>query len=279
MENNLTSCLPAHGRVACSLCFPNESVEFDRSTKEGDGWRITANPMAWGTVEPEVVVLGFSKGPTQAGALSTSPHDEIAYKGSRKNVGKILAHIKLMPPGTSEQLERSVDRLISDRHGRFHFSSFIRCTVERFDNKKQTWEGSGGGMLDRFVSTKFGSAVANRCASRFLGKLPPTVRLVVMFGLGTKLNYVDSAFAVFQAVRPAAWAKFNDVAHTDGHLMVVHVEHFASQGALTPDWLGTTAKPRADLGNQAREAVHAVLVSVRVAPHHMLQRAAESRRR
>ena len=255
----MTSCLPAHGRVACTLCFPNESVEFDRSTTEGDGWRITANPMAWGTVEPEIVVLGFSKGPTQAGALSTFPHDEIAYKGSRKNVGKILAHIGLMPPGTSDQLERSVNRLISDRHGRFHFSSFIRCTVERFDSKEQTWEGSGGGMLDRFVGTRFGSAVANRCASRFLGGLPPSVRLVVMFGLGTKLNYVASAFSVFRAVRPGAWVKFKDVAYTDGQLMVVHVEHFASQGALIPDWLGTTGKPRADFGKQAQEAVRTAL--------------------
>jgi hypothetical protein len=80
-----------------------------------------------------------------------------------------------------------------------------------------------------------------------------------MFGLGTKLNYVDSAFSVFRAVRPGAWVKFKDVAYTDGQLMVVHVEHFASQGALIPDWLGTTGKPRADLGKQAQEAVRTAL--------------------
>jgi hypothetical protein len=38
-------------------------------------------------------MLGFSKGPTQAGAVSATPHDLIAYKGSRLAVGKIVAHI------------------------------------------------------------------------------------------------------------------------------------------------------------------------------------------
>lgn len=255
----MTSCLPSHGRVACTLCFENNPVDFDRSTIQADGWRITANPMAWGAEEPEVVVLGFSKGPTQAGSLSTVPHDAVAYKGSRKNVGKILAHVGLMPQGTPDQLESTVHRLISDRHGRFHFSSFIRCTVERFDIKKNAWAGSGGGMLDRFMGTQFGNGVANRCASRFLGQLPQSVRLVVMFGLGNKLNYVESAFSVFRAARPGAWVKFNDVAYSDSQLMVVHVEHFASQGALIPDWLGTTAKPRADLGKQAQAAVSKAL--------------------
>lgn len=94
----------------------------------------------------------------------------------------------------------NVNQLISDRTGRFHFSSLIRCTVERFDTKKQSWEGSGGGMLDGFVKTSFGSAVAGRCASRFLRELPSSVRLIVMFGSGTKLNYVESALALFRAL-------------------------------------------------------------------------------
>lgn len=251
----MKSCLPPHGRVPCTLCFFGAPVEFDRSRTEGDGWRITANPLAWGNVKPEILILGFSKGPTQAGALSSTPHDQVAYKGSRRNVGKILAHIGLLPVGTPEHLERNVDQLISDREGRFHFSSLIRCTVERFDTKKQSWEGSGGGMLDGFVKTSLGASVAGRCASRFLRELPSSVRLVVMFGLGKKLNYVESALALFRTARPGTWHKVNEVAYADNQLTVVHVEHFASQGALIPDWLGITNKPRAVLGRQAKEAV------------------------
>ena len=82
--------LPDHGRVACTACFGGEAVVFDASRTGSTNWRITANPCAWGNPNAEVVVLGFSKGPTQAGALARTPHDEIAYKGARHNVGRIL---------------------------------------------------------------------------------------------------------------------------------------------------------------------------------------------
>ena len=81
--------LPAHGRISCTKCFDGH-VEFDISKRSDGDWRVTANPLAWGNQEPEIVVLGFSKGPTQAGALARTPHNAIAYKGSRTNVGKIL---------------------------------------------------------------------------------------------------------------------------------------------------------------------------------------------
>jgi hypothetical protein len=253
------SCLPAHGRVACTQCFPSEVPVFDQTKRSCQSWRITWNPLAWGSTTPEIVVLGFSKGPSQAGALSRAPHDEIAYKGSRKNVGKILAHIGLLPSLPPQELARAVDRLIADQSGRFHFGSLIRCTVERFDEPSQTWKGSGGGMLDKFVATSFGREVVTRCARTFLAALPQRTKLVVMFGLGTKLGYVEEAFRVFREVRLGNWRRLNDVAYTDGRITVVHVEHFASQGSLIPDWIGATGKPRARFGLLARDAVQSAL--------------------
>jgi hypothetical protein len=84
----LRSSLPQHGPVACTTCFGTTAVEFDRTRSQEGEWRITANPLAWGGTHPEVLVLGFSKGPTQAGAMATTPHDAIAFKGSRKNVAR-----------------------------------------------------------------------------------------------------------------------------------------------------------------------------------------------
>ena len=89
--------LPEHGRIECTDCFSQKAVTFDHSKESDAGWRITANPLAWGNRTAEVVVLGFSKGPTQAGALASTPHNESAYMGSRLNVGKILAHVGLPP--------------------------------------------------------------------------------------------------------------------------------------------------------------------------------------
>lgn len=53
--------LPAHGRVACTACYA-APVPVRQTTREGDGWRITANPLAWGNTRPRVLVMGFRKG-------------------------------------------------------------------------------------------------------------------------------------------------------------------------------------------------------------------------
>lgn len=255
------SSLPLHGRVNCSLCYGDQSIQFDRTCNTDADWRITANPLAWGNPDAEIVVLGFSKGPTQAGALDTTPHDQIAYKGGRLAVGKILAHIGLIPKEEPDALKRTVDRLIADRSGRFHFGSLIRCTVERLDHKTGDWKGTGGGMLDKFVAMQFGQEVAGRCSKTFLGDLPSKTRLVVMFGLGTNLNYVREAGNLIKKARPGQWRAVNEVAYADGKVTFVHVEHFASQGALLPNWLGENSHERSRLGLRAREAVQAALAA------------------
>jgi hypothetical protein len=251
--------LPKHGRVNCTRCFQDSLVEFDKTTRTENGWRIKFNPLAWGNEEPEIIVLGFSKGPTQAGALAKDLHNEIACKKSRLNVGKILSHIGLIPSGTHQKLKSHVDNLIADTNGRFHFASLIRCTVERHDQKTDSWKGSGGGMLDKFVSNPFGQFVATNCTKKFLSKLPEKTKIVILFGLGSKMNYVSEAYNLFQNARPGNWRKINSVAYTDGIITVVHVEHFASQGALIPNWIGENNHERGRLGIEAREAVKAGL--------------------
>jgi hypothetical protein len=217
--------------------------------------------LAWGNPHAEIVVLGFSKGPNQVGALIAAKHDDIACKRGRTNVGKILAHLGLIPPAGPKELRREVDRLIAERSGRYHFGSLVRCTVERLDQKSRAWKGSGGGMLDKFIATPFGKSVVSNCSRSFLGNLPPTTRLVVMFGLGNRLNYVNEVFAIWKSARPGPWTKLNEIAYTDGTLTVVHVEHFAAQGALIPRWLGVTPNDRAQLGLLARETVRQALAS------------------
>lgn len=248
-------CLPKHGRVECSRCFRSDALIFDQSREERDGWRITSNALSWGNPTPKVVVLGFSKGPTQAGALARAHHNEIAYKGSRLNVGKILAHVGLIPTQTPEQMKAKVDEIIADSEGEFHFGSLIRCTVERYDEKTKNWKGSGGGMLDKFVATAFGKFVSGNCTREHLAVLPESTKLVVMFGLGTKQNYVRESFKLYEKARPGQWNWINEVSYTDSKITVVHVEHFAAQGALIPNWLGERKHERAKLGLLARDAV------------------------
>lgn len=252
----MSTCLPTHGRVSCDTCYQERPVVFDRTRREAGGWRITANPLAWGNPNAEVVVLGFSKGPTQAGALTSSPHDEIAFKGSRHNVGRILEHIGLLSLSPGDSHRAAVDRLVADRNGRFHFSSLIRCTVERQDTVSGAWKGTGGGMLEKFVKAPLGEEVANNCVKRFLGNLGASTRLVILFGLGSKLSYVEAALRSFKDARPGPWRRLNDVSYTDERIVVVHVEHFAAQGALIPNWLGHGDHPRRALGQMAQVAAN-----------------------
>jgi len=249
------SSLPSHGQIACSLCHRKPFV-FDetRTEREEKDWRITANPLAWGNRRPEVLVLGFSKGPSQAGEIRRLAHNDIPYRKGRMQVGKILAHIGLLPAAKPVELKKMVERAIADRNGRFGWGSLIRCTVERFDSKKGEWVGSGG-MIDQFMGTTFGQEISTTCATRFLRDLPPETKLIVMFGLGAGGNYVDTARKAIKTARPGDWRTINDVAYTDGKVTIVHVEHFASQGANIPNWLGQNGHPRARLGILARAAV------------------------
>lgn len=239
------------------MCHKGQKYSFDRTRTQEQGWRITGNPMAWGSAMPEVLVLGFSKGPTQAGALSSQPHDEIAYRGGRTDLAKILHYVGLLPSADSSL----VDRAIADRDGRFHFASLIRCTVERHDARRGQWTGTGGGMLDRFVATGFGATVAANCTSRFLSELPAKTRLVIMLGMGSKGSYIAACRNLFAAARPGPWSNINDVSYSDGRITVVHTEHFQSQGALIPNWLSGDRHERGRLGVLAREGVASALHS------------------
>lgn len=259
--------LPQHGRVDCVACHLGPVI-FDRTRREQDGWRITANPLSWGNQRPRVLVLGFSKGPTQAGALASAAHDDIAYKKGRTQAYRILARVGLVPQ--TEHPKEAMDRVIADRNGAFGFGSLIRCTVERWDGKENSWKGSGGGMLDRFAGTSLGKEVVGRCASRYLGNLPDETRLVVMFGMGSKLNYVGECERAIRAVRHRpCWLRHDDVSYGDDRVTFVHVEHFASQGALIPNWLGaldasgkTKDPERAGLAALSAAAVQRACVAV-----------------
>jgi hypothetical protein len=66
--------LPASGRIDCVICHGGRPVEFDKTRRispDGD-WRITANPLAWGNPNAEVVVLGSGLDQHQNATTATS---------------------------------------------------------------------------------------------------------------------------------------------------------------------------------------------------------------
>jgi hypothetical protein len=79
-----------HGPISCLSCFSAGSVAG--CTVEKDGWRIDNNPGYWGAAEPEILVLGFSKGANQRLGL---PFDGMLDAGSDIDVCFTAAETKL----------------------------------------------------------------------------------------------------------------------------------------------------------------------------------------
>lgn len=114
-------------------------------------------------------------------------------------------------------------------------------------------------MLDKFVARNFGRTVLENCSTRFLRDLPTQTKLIVMLGLGTRGNYVAACRQALTKVRPGRWRTINEVSYADDNVVVVHTEHFASQGALLPNWLSGERHERGGLGLLAREGVKVAL--------------------
>jgi hypothetical protein len=135
--------------------------------------------------------------------------------------------------------------------------------VERFDEREtkpdKAWKGTGGGMLDKFIARDFGKAILANCSTKYLSDLPVQTKLIVMLGLGTKGNYVTACREALGKARRGPWQTINEVAYTDSKVVVVHTEHFASQGALLPNWLSGSGHERGRLGRLAQEAVRLAL--------------------
>jgi hypothetical protein len=244
--------LPNHGRINCNRCFKSsDKIVFNKTCRTEGEWRITANPFAWGNSDPEVIVLGFSKGPTQTAQIDKVSDDDVAFKSQHTNMSKMLAHIGLIPAADAS----IVTDAIKDTAGLIHFGSFVRCAVEFFDMKKSVWRGTDGGIIDKFFTSNFGAEVTLNCMDQYLSTVPSRSKLIVMFGMGTKLAYVKDCFKVYERARGGSWVWLNDIAYTDGKITVVHVEHFASLGSLIPDWIGQNENKRASYGLMARNAV------------------------
>ena len=118
-------------------------------------------------------------------------------------------------------------------------------------------------MLDRFVRSEFGKQVATNCTIRFLRDLPSSTKLVLLLGMGSQMNYVKECKKLIETARGRPIEFINNVSYTDGLVTFVHTEHFQSQGALIPNWLGKNSHPRQRLGLLSREAVSQAMASER----------------
>ena len=118
--------LPPHGPIACTKCF---AACNDRIREFGD-WRVINDPGAWGSSDPEVLVLGFSKGSTQAEAYVSHKFDDVAFHHSTGQTRRRLAGV-LDVLGLVRQ-DTEIDELFTNAEKDFAFGSLVRCSLRSF---------------------------------------------------------------------------------------------------------------------------------------------------
>lgn len=187
-----------HGYGNCRDCFPNGG-----DVRAISDWRLTNIPTYSGASDPEILVLGFSKGANQSKvAIRGEDFDKIAFAGARDRLAQVLGTLGLMPR------DRGIDALMTAAEPRFGVASLVRCSLcqQQGDNCL-----TSGSVVPNAFNTPDVHAIIQRCTAKYLGQLPAKTRLVVL--LGTSDNYIKKTtqrfaqlYRDFRAINPVSFS-------------------------------------------------------------------------
>lgn len=225
-----------HGPQECRLCFPS-----NESTLAVGDWRLQNNPGYYGSSNPEILVLGFSKGANQNKVASRGDFDKIAFAGARHRLKTVLETLKIMP------VDRGIDALMTAKEPSFGVASLVRCS---FCKMKNGVCKTSGDVIPSAFTNAATLAVIQRCATTFLGKLPSRVRLVVL--LGTADSYINKTRAIFSKLY-ADFTSVNPAAFRAGGALWVYAAHPSPGNGHFDAWVS------AEVGNPSgQKRIHAL---------------------
>jgi hypothetical protein len=199
-----------HGPISCQCCFPAGSVPG--CTFEAAGWRADNNPGYWGAVDPEVLVLGFSKGANQR---STLPFDQVAFHNARSNLAEILNALDLIDPSAD------FDTCFTAAETKLGFASVVRCGLGK---EVEPGKYATSGVVVRAAVAPDSEArhFFEACTDKHLRTLPPSVRVVVFLGLDGP--YVEAVFERMVQLHPSIRRR-STLAYATESVTFVHVIH------------------------------------------------------
>ncbi|WP_300010932.1 hypothetical protein [Pseudonocardia sp.] len=142
-------------------------------------WRLRANPGYWGSSAPDILVLGFSKGPNQDKKIADGARfEDIPFAEMRNDLRRLLAAAGLVDSNLD------IDSLFLSTEPHFGFASLVRCSVSiwgKNSRKQLDWIGTGGNVIGQTIAAA--PAFVTECVARHLkAGLPESVKLVVMLG-------------------------------------------------------------------------------------------------
>lgn len=238
---------PAHGPIACRRCFGGSTDE----TLTIGRWQAVNDPGAWGSAAPKVLVLGFSKGFTQAGAYKTGKFEDVPFKGMRPRLTEMLQALGLL------RRDETVDPKMHASEKDFAFGSLVRCSLARRDDEGRL--GCTGAIMPKAFSEEI-ATVTRACAETYLTRLPASVRLVLM--LGTTDGYIKSCKNLIRSIQ-STYTDINEVSYRAGGTVFVHVSHPSGLNGHHPKWIaGDPSTPSGMKRRMAEAGIAAALNAV-----------------
>ena len=227
--------LPKHGKINCQECFEKSELICQPHSK----WRLRNDPGAWGSSEPAVLVLGFSKGSTQTDIYSTGKFEDVAFGGQARNrLDRILKSVNLIPNNShvSNLIESPSQKLIA-------FGSLVRCSLSRQDDRSGNWLTSGNLILKSFNEVP---DILSRCSKKYVANLPEKTRTIAL--LGVTEAYIKQCYQLLKNLYPnLQW--INQVAYRSEDRLFVHLTHPSPGNGTYQAWID--GAPKQQLATEA----------------------------
>lgn len=203
-----------HGPLGCRRCWPN-----DQSTSQDRGpFRLINDPGHWGSAIPEVLVLGISKGNTQARAMAAEPFEQVAFKGIRQRLLNVLQSVGLV---TSDN-PATFDARFSASERQLAFASVVRCSLTGLNPKKGIHTAESPVVLPAFMQGSEAYEAVRACAMKFLADLPTRTSTVIL--LGNSDSYMEAMRKLISDIRGPI-VRRNSVSFDSKNVRFVHVAH------------------------------------------------------
>jgi hypothetical protein len=222
---NEMSPFPCHGKLDCTVCFPS-----------GDGiavagqWKIRNDPGYYGSSNPRTLVLGFSKGSTQADVYATGVFEDVPFAKCRPRLASALRIVGVLAKGDSVENKFYADE--SD----LAFASLVRCSLARWDERSKGYSTSGPIVGKAFKETEARRFTEN-CAKQFLSRFPERLRLIIMLGVDD--NYIKNCRTLVGRLHQLRTV--NHVSYTNGQVTWVHVIHPSPANGHFESWVSGDA--------------------------------------
>jgi hypothetical protein len=192
------------------------------------------DPGAWGSANPRFLVLGFSKGATQASIYSDGSFDDVAFGGdqTRNNLTRILQVVGIL------RRDEHVSEKIRAKESEFHFGSLVRCSLARINEQrsramgKRIYETSGGLILKAFSELP---DIIRTCSTKYLLSFPTSVKAVLV--LGSNDGYIKKMKHVVRTFYPHTFKEINSVAYETDALVWIHLAHPSKGNGHLSNWL------------------------------------------